>query len=308
MSTGQGRTERGEQPIVAVINPISGGGAAHKQWPAVAAALAERGYTDITEIESQSSAHATEVAAAAAARGAITVAVGGDGHIRDVAEGVLHTPGARLGIAAAGRGNDLARHLRLPEDPVEIAAVIANGVYRMVDVLDVEVPDGSSHVAIGNLYVGLDSVATELINDLRWMGPLAYRVAPVLTALRWKPMKVRLRIDGEVRDELAHFVVVANSGDYGHGLRMVPTASVDSGRLEVLIVHGHVHSLQLAPLMKEAKVGAHVGREYVEIVSASQVELIGDADLPVHTDGDYLSAPPVSVSIRPGVLPILVAR
>ncbi|MFC0316065.1 diacylglycerol/lipid kinase family protein [Gordonia phosphorivorans] len=300
-------TNKGGRRIVAVINPISGGGAAHKQWPAVAAALAERGFTDIAEVESESSAHATEAAADAAASGAITVAVGGDGHIRDVAEGVLRTPGARLGIAAAGRGNDLARHLGLPEDPAAIAAVIADGVLRMVDVLDVAVPDGSSHVALGNVYVGLDSVATELINDLRWMGPLAYRVAPVLTALRWKPMKVRLTIDGLVRDELAHFVVVANSGDYGHGLRMVPSASVDSGHLQVLIVHGSVHSLQLAPLMKEAKVGAHVDREYVEIVSASRVELIADESLPVHTDGDYLSAPPVSVTIRPAALPILVA-
>lgn len=295
-------------PIVAVVNPISGGGAAERLWSQVAATLAQRGAREVSMVQSRSADHATEAAAQAAASGAITVAVGGDGQGRAVAEGVLTVDDAELAIAPAGRGNDLARHLGLPAEPAAIAEVILGGAVRTIDVLDVELPDGSTQIAVGNVYAGLDSVATELINKLRWMGPLAYRLAPVLTGLRWRPMTVRLTIDGVPREDRAHFVVVANSGDYGHGLRMVPTASVDSGRLEVMIVHGTVHAVRLAPVLSEAKTGTHIHRDQVEIVSATRVEMVIDRDVPVHSDGDFASLPPVSVSIRPRALPILVPR
>lgn len=295
-------------PITAVVNPISGGGASHQQWPAVAAELERRGATDISVIESQSSEHATDVAAGSAARGALTVAVGGDGHVRDVARGVLTVPGARMGIAAAGRGNDLVRHLGLPSDPTEIAAVLAAGTVRRIDVLDVTRADGTTALAVGNVYAGLDSEATELINEIRWMGPLAYRVAPVLTAARWKPMRIALTVDGVSRVMSAHFVVIANSGDYGHGLRMVPTASVDSGHLDVFIVDGRSPRLSLAALMSKAKAGgSHQYRDDVEIITGSHVEFSIDRPIPVHSDGDYLGESPVTVSLRPKALPILVS-
>ncbi|WOC12305.1 diacylglycerol/lipid kinase family protein [Gordonia sp. MP11Mi] len=293
--------------IVAVVNPISGGGASKQQWPAVAAALASEGASDVRVVESESSEHATEVAAESARSGALTVAVGGDGHVRDVAEGVLTVGGARMGIAAAGRGNDLVRHLGLPKDPAAIAAVLTGDTTRRIDVLDVRRPDGVTTIAVGNVYAGLDSEATELINSLRWMGPAAYRVAPVMAAVRWKPIRVSITVDGEVRESLAHMVVMANSGDYGHGLRMVPSASVDSGVIEVLLLRGDRSKYRLARLMKQAQTGSHVSRREVEFLSGTSITMTSDRPVPVYADGDYLSEAPVTITVRPRVLPIAVS-
>jgi diacylglycerol kinase (ATP) len=58
--------------------------------------------------------HAIELAMAAASDGDVVVAVGGDGHVRDIA-GAAVASGSILGIVPAGRGNDLARAL-LPSD------------------------------------------------------------------------------------------------------------------------------------------------------------------------------------------------
>ncbi|MFT4087521.1 MAG: diacylglycerol kinase family protein, partial [Gordonia sp. (in: high G+C Gram-positive bacteria)] len=233
------------------------------------------------------------------------VAVGGDGHIRSVASGVLTVPGAVMGVAAAGRGNDLIRHLGVPSDPEGIARTLLADRRRGIDVLDVALPGGESTIAVGNVYAGIDSVATELINELRWMGRVAYRVAPFLTALRWKPMHITMTVDGRRRELPAHMVVIANSGDYGHGMRMVPSASVDSGRIEVLIVHGDRSHLRLANLISQAKSGAHVDRPEVEVLSGTSVELSVDRPVPVHADGDYIGELPVSVTLRPAVLPIV---
>ncbi|MCF8609119.1 diacylglycerol kinase family lipid kinase [Gordonia sp. HY285] len=292
--------------IVAVVNPISGGGASKQQWPAVADALATAGVTDVRVVESESSEHATAVAAESARSGALTVAVGGDGHVRDVAEGVLSVDGARLGIAAAGRGNDLVRHLGLPRDPAAIAAVLTGGATREIDVLDVRRPDGVTTIAVGNVYAGLDSEATELINSLRWMGPAAYRVAPVMAAVRWKPIRASITVDGQTRESLAHMVVVANSGDYGHGLRMVPTASIDSGAVEVLLLRGDRSKYRLARLMKQAETGSHLDRREVELLSGTSITVATDRPVPVHADGDYLCEAPVTITVRPRALPIAV--
>lgn len=288
--------------VIAVLNPISGGGIARVRWAAVAEELARRDVsTDV--VESTSSTDARRLAEEAAASGALTVAVGGDGQIREVATGVLRVPGAPMGIVTAGRGNDMARHLRVPDEPSAIADVLTDGRRKDIDVLTV-----GGEIAVGNVYVGLDSVATELINKLRWMGPLAYRLAPAIAALRWKPAGFRIEVDGAVHEGPVHMVVIANSGWYGSGLHMVPAAASDNGRIEVLAVDGGGNKLKLISAMGEAKTGAHVARAEVLTFSGQEVRVSADRPIPVHADGDYLQELPVTVGIRTAVLPVLVPR
>ncbi|MFC7752863.1 diacylglycerol/lipid kinase family protein [Tsukamurella soli] len=286
--------------VVAIANPISGGGAARRRWPALEAALTARGI-DARVVWSTGAADAAARAAEAASDGAVVVAVGGDGQIRDVAAGVMTVPGGVLGIAPAGRGNDLARHLRLPEEPGAVADVLRGGRRRTIDTVDV----GGTTV-LGNVYAGIDSEATEVINRMRPLGTAAYRVAPVVAALRWRPARFTVTVDGAAETLLAHMVVVANSGDYGHGLRMVPSADVGDGRLDVLIVRGDRSKYRLANLMSQAETGAHIGRPEVLVRSGGSVTVAADRAVPVHADGDYLMELPFTADVRPRTLTVLV--
>ncbi len=208
-----------------------------------------------------------------------------------------------MGIVTAGRGNDLARHLRLPDEATAIADVLSDGRRHDIDVLTV-----GDEIAVGNVYVGLDSVATELINKLRRLGPLAYRIAPAIAALRWRPAGFRIEVDGAVHSGPVHMVVVANSGWYGSGLHMVPSAASDDGRIDVLAVDGDANLLRLLGAMGEAKSGAHVARPEVLTFRGEEVVISADRPIPVHADGDYLQELPVTVGIRRAVLPVLVSR
>lgn len=283
----------------ALINPISGGGRAAARWAPVADRLRAAGSVARAEL-TESHQHAVDLARAAAAAGETVVAVGGDGLVRDVAIGVYGT-GAAMGIVPAGRGNDLARHLGLPTDPAGLADVLLTGPERIIDVIEI-----GDTVVVGNVYAGMDSVSTAIINRLRRLpGRLAYRLGPVLAAITWRAPSFTLTVDGETITQRAHIVVLANSGDYGHGLRIVPPASVDNGVLKVLTVDaGPI--LRLSRFMSEAKTGAHIAHDDVTIRDGREVTLAADRPVPVNGDGDYLGELPATVRIRPAALPVLV--
>jgi len=286
--------------FVALINPISGGGRASEKWAPVADLLRAAGSEAKAEL-TQSRDHAVALARSASEAGHLVIAVGGDGLVRDAAEGVAST-GGTLGIVPAGRGNDLARYLGLPTSPADLAGVLLTGRERPTDIIDV-----ADTVVVGNVYAGIDSVANQIINDNRWIpGLLLYRLAPLKAVLRWKARTYTLTIDGQTRSFTGHSVVIANSGAYGHGLRIVPVAEVDSGLLKVMIVGGS--KLKIGKFMSEAKKGTHLGRAECTVIDAHEIVVNTDRPVAVCGDGEYLGEMPVTVKVRPAAIRIIVPR
>ena len=281
-----------------LINPISGGGRAESAWRPVADALARRGVTTSVEV-TRSQQHAVESATAAARRGDVVIAVGGDGLVRDAAAGVVPHD-ATLAIVPAGRGNDLARKLGLPSDPDASAALIAAGVGRRIDVID-----AAGQVVLGNVYVGIDSVSNEAINNNRWLpGLLVYRLAPIGVIMRWRAPTYTIEADGASRTIAAHTVIVANSGAYGHGLQIVPNAVLDDGLLDVMTVADGPRR-KVVEFMSKAKRGTHVDSADVAVHRAVEVSISADRPVPVYADGDYLCELPVTITLRPATLTLL---
>ena len=284
--------------FTALVNPISGGGRAAKHWEPLAERILTAGARVSVEL-TRSREHAIEAASAAAARGDVVVAVGGDGLVRDVA-GAAVASGGLLGIVPAGRGNDLARVLRIPTDVDALASLLLDGPPRTIDVLEV-----NGTIVPGNVYAGLDSVANRIINRSRWIpGALLYRLAPIRAIATWKAPTYTICADGVTTTVKAHMVVLANSGAYGNGLQMVPPAKMDDGLLDVLIV-GDTPRRAVVAFMREAERGTHINRPEVSLSTAREVTLSADRRLPVCGDGDELGHLPITVRIRPGALQIL---
>jgi len=281
-----------------LVNPISGGGRAPQRVRPVAGLLRAAGAT-VSEVLTEGPGHATTLAGEAGSAGHVVVAAGGDGLVRDVADGVVPA-GGLMGIIPAGRGNDLARRLGWPSDPAGLASLLLHAEPRPIDVLQcngVQIP--------GNLYAGLDSAANSMINSSRWIpAPIVYRLAPMLTMLRWHSAGYRLTIDGAVTEVRGHTVVVANTGGYGHGLDIVPSAVADDGVFDVLIA-GDMPRWKIAGLMREAKVGTHVEHPEMTVVRATEVTIEADRKLPVYADGDHLCELPVTVRLREAALNLL---
>src|ERR1039458_3202142 len=102
--------------ILLLVNPASGGGHARRVAPIAEVVLRHHGL-EVSRLAIDDFNEALEAASKAAQRGETVVVLGGDGTVGAVADALRQIPGATLGIIPAGRGNDLAGALGIPEDP-----------------------------------------------------------------------------------------------------------------------------------------------------------------------------------------------
>ncbi|WP_141014907.1 diacylglycerol/lipid kinase family protein [Nocardioides sambongensis] len=295
-----------------LVNPVAGGGAGPRVVVPLARALREAG-SDVEVRYTSTADEVPELVAAAVARGAVVVSVGGDGMLSSVA-GPVADAGGVLGVVPAGRGNDFARELGTPMESAALVELLRVGRPRAVDLLEVTDATGTRAVA-GSVYTGVDARAAAIVDRSRWLPTrLQYPVAAVAALATYRPVDIRVELDGVVSEHRAATVVVANSGYYGKGMRIAPLAAVDDGELDVVVIEaaGRAALVRALPQVYD---GRHVDLDEVHVLRGSRVRLSGTlsggASAPVGADGEPLAdlaragVPPLEVAIRPGALRVL---
>jgi diacylglycerol kinase (ATP) len=298
-------------PFCLVVNPTAGRGRSLRALSAATASLDAAGATYHVS-ESSSLEDAREIATRAAALGHVIVAVGGDGTAGALA-GVAGTTGATFGLIPTGNGNDFARVLGIPFDAGAAAQALTTGRMRQVDLIAVSTAGQEEIVVAGSVYAGVPSVAGEIANQTRWLrGPVVYIVAALRALAGWTPASFRVEIGGSERECAGYAVVVANSAYFGAGMKVAPSAEIDDGRLEVLIMK-HARRLTFLRVLSKIRSGTHLGLPQIIQDRCSEVTVTVDRDLPAAADGDTLAcAAPLragtSLRIRvlPGALRVLV--
>jgi YegS/Rv2252/BmrU family lipid kinase len=298
-----------------LVNPASGGGAAPEAVVPVARLLREAGSTvDVTY--SPGPRAMGDLVAAAIARGDVVVSVGGDGMLSSLA-GSVSAGGGTMAVLPAGRGNDFARMLGLPEHPREQADLLLSGSVRPVDLLTYTLPGQgpglSPRVVAGSVYAGVDARAADLVDRMRWVPKkLQYPWAAVRSLATYQPGKFSVTVDGDTRTYSAATVVVANSAYYGKGMKIAPAASVDDGLLDVVVIEA-ASRLELVRSLPKVYDGSHVTLPEVTVLTGRRVELSGTSrqPIPVGGDGEPLGPLPASaeapavVELLPGALQII---
>jgi YegS/Rv2252/BmrU family lipid kinase len=285
--------------LAVIVNPRSGGGRAGTAVGAVSARLRERGLehhvATVTSLE-----HARELARAAAAAGETAVVLGGDGLVGAVAGALRRTEGV-LGVLPGGRGNDFARMLGIPLDPVEACDVLATGVPRRLDLGDV---GGRPFVGIASC--GFDSDANRIANRARFVrGQLVYTYAGIRALARWRPAHFDLLLDGRPVSFTGYTVAVANSALYGGGMRIAPDASLEDGLFDIVTISAmpRLRFLRALPLVFK---GEHTHEPTVTVARAREVEIRADRPFTLYADGEEIGELPVTVTIDPGAVRVLM--
>jgi len=302
-----------DRPLCLIVNPAAGNGRARALLPRATSALAAIG-AEHQVTESASLGHARDLAAAAAERGDVVVAVGGDGMVGALA-GVAAAAGASYGLIPAGRGNDLAGVLGIPTDPEGAARVLAGGVLRQVDLIGVGTPSQPETVVVGSVYAGIPAVAGEIANATHLLGgSLVYPVAALRALARWRPVTFTVGIDGTdlSLEYLGYAVVVANSPNFGAGMQVAPPAVLDDGVLDVVLMR-HAPKLVFVRALTKIKDGSHVALPQISLLRGADVTITMSRDVPAAADGEPLAcaAPlragtPLRIRALPAALSVLV--
>jgi YegS/Rv2252/BmrU family lipid kinase len=272
-----------------VVNPAACRGRSIRRLPAALGPLSAAG--GILRIEESSSLdHAASLAAEAADRGEIVVAVGGDGTVGRMAAAVAAADGV-LGIIPAGRGDDFARTLGIPADPARAAAVLLRGGHRKVDLIGVRAGDGPERVVAGSVYLGIPSEGARIAATSRLRpGALTNQIAGLRALLAWQPatFTVETQASTPAGDAFeGSCVVVANSGYFAGGIRAAPDADVTDGLLEVIMV-GDGSKLGFVRVMLLASRGRHTELAQVHVTRAASVTVSADRAVFAGADGEPL--------------------
>ena len=295
-------------PVRLIVNPSAGGGRAATVAPAGKDAL-ERLGVSVERVDTRDLDHARELAREGAAAGEIVAAVSGDGMIGAIADALKELPDAVMGIIPGGRGNDLARVLGIPDEPDEAAAVIAAGHARAIDVGLVIDGSGAARGFVGIASVGFDSDANRIANEApAWLGGLVYVYGALRALLAWKPARFELELDppGEPMSFTAYTVGAANSQCYGGGMRAAPSALLNDGMLEVIVLEDVSKLAFLTRLMPKVFKGEHVHLPGVRCFRAREVLISCERPFEMYADGDPIGELPVRVRALQGAVRMLV--
>ncbi len=290
-------------PVCLIVNPSAGGGKARRVAQEVERTLREHDL-QVRRVDTRDLAHARVLAEEGARAGETVVVLSGDGMIGVVADVLRDVPGAVLGVLPGGRGNDLARVLGIPKDPIAACAVIARGVPRAMDLGDV---GGQAFVGIAS--VGFDSVANRLANEApAWLGNLVYAYGALRALASWRPARFEIELDppGERLNFTAYTVGAANSKTYGGGMRAAPDAMLDDGLLEVVVLESIGKLAFLTKILPKVFKGTHVELPSVHVFRATEVEISADRPFTMYADGDPIGELPVRVRAVRGAVTVLV--
>ncbi|MEV6397202.1 YegS/Rv2252/BmrU family lipid kinase [Streptomyces sp. NPDC051907] len=289
--------------FTAIVNPTAGGSSGTAALLPLGRLLREAGARLDTEY-SRSLQHARDLALEAGARGHVVLAVGGDG-IAGCVGGALSGTGTVFGIVPAGRGNDFARALGLPDDAQALARLLVEGVPRAVDTIELQSAKHAGTCVLGSVYAGVDAVANQYANTSRvFGGAAAYYTGGMRAVLNWKPAHYTITVDGERHEMSGYTVVAANSRFYGFGRQIAPGATLDDGLLDVVVIR-HAPKRLFFTIMNELKTGAHVLRPEVEVLRGKEIRIEADRAMPYGADGEIEASLPVVATVRPGSLQVI---
>ncbi|MGZ4272700.1 MAG: diacylglycerol/lipid kinase family protein [Solirubrobacteraceae bacterium] len=286
--------------LALIVNPHAGGGRTARELSGVQATLTRLHLEHHVE-RTRSLDHARELARTAAEGGEVAVAFGGDGLIGAVADELRHTDGV-LGVLPGGRGNDFARMLGIPASPQEACEVLAHGEQRRIDLGVV-----GDHAFIGIASCGFDSVANRIANETKLVpGRLVYVYGLLRAIAGWQPASFTVTIDGgEPRTVSGYTVAAANSRYYGGGMILAPDATLQDGMLDVVMIT-QTPKLRFLARAPSVLTGAHVRLDNVEVLRAHTIEIAASRPFTMYADGDPIAELPVTVSVLPGAVCVLV--
>lgn len=289
-------------PPLVILNPAGASGRAARLRPLIERGLlGGRGELVLTAAPRDGERLAREAALA----GRDVVAVGGDGTVAEVGNGILASGRrVRLGIVPCGTGNDYAfETLRLPKDPARALDIALAGTPATLDAGQV-----NGRYFLNSLGVGIDANIAHAAERLKryplMRGQTLYWTAS-LTELLFHydrcPLLTVQADDAPPENRLYALAAVSLGPTYGGGFRINPGADPSDGYFDLCTVRkpSQRRALQLLPMIEKGK---HLDQPEVQHSRVRRVSMRAAQPIHAHLDGEVISAQEFEARILPGAL------
>ena len=260
---------------------------------------------------------AERYAAEAAAGGArLVVAVGGDGTLNEVVNG-LHrgrrsTGEVMLGLISHGTGSDFARGAGLPSGLRGGLHALAEATPRRVDLgrLRCRGFDGEEverfFLNVADFGIGA-TIAHKVQERGKWLsGRFSYTWQTLRTLVGWRNQRIRFRIDDAPAQERAmKSVLLANGRFAGGGMCVAPAAEFDDGCFELVLL-GDLGNWEAARRLRELHARRPIHHPEVSYGRCRRLAAESEETVLVEADGEVPGTLPLQIEILPGALPVVL--
>jgi YegS/Rv2252/BmrU family lipid kinase len=247
--------------------------------------------------------HGTHLAQDAVQQGIDTVvAVGGDGSINEIAQGLTGSQTA-LAVIPLGSGNGLARALKIPLDVRKALQLIVQNKRSAIDA-----GYANEHLFLSNAGVGFDALVADKFRHTKKRGLWGYAKLVIQSFREYKEGTYTINIDGNTLSRPAFLLSVANGNQFGYEFKLAPQASLFDGQLDVCIVPP-VSFLGLLPLSLYSLLGNVHKTKYMQHYTGRGITVRSPQLAYLQVDGDAVplgSSGEVQFKVVPGALQVIV--
>lgn len=288
--------------IKILVNPISGKGVGMKAIPHLRRGFRELGF-DVETLVTERAGQAKQACWGLEKNVAAVIAVGGDGTLSEVINGV-GDQNVPVALYPSGTGNCLAKELKIPSNPELFCRMVAEGRTIGFDIADSPTAGRRFHSFCG---VGFDAKVVEELSKER-TGPIAMSMygPSIMKALKgydWPAIKVE--VDGEEITRSAGLVVVSNIKSYAV-MEVAGAAALDDGLLDVCVFQTRSWRAMLRYAIG-AFTKTHTNDSDVLYVQGKKIRISADRpNVPVQMDGDNAGVLPCEIEVRPRVVRMIV--
>lgn len=300
-------------PMVLIVNVKAGRGKVAAALPEIESHLSRRGL-EYEVRQTRGPGHATEIARQVLSSGGrFVVAVGGDGTVHEVVNGMLDrdepvNPEAVFGVVAAGTGCDFVKTFGIPAMAGHAVANLDGPGSFPIDIGKITYQQDGRTVTryfanIAEAGIGA-AVVARAARLPRFLGPTVYFFAFWLTLRGHRPARVKIDLVDRAYEGPMNNLVVANGQFFGGGMKVAPRAAPTDGLFDIQIEHARKR--EAVALIPKIYKGQHVPHPDIEEAKRVRVSIEGDRPLPIEADGEVLGQTPATFELLKDVLTLKV--
>lgn len=304
-----------------VVNPRSGGGSTARTFGAMRGTI-ERALGAVEVAMTERPGHGIDLARQGALAGhPLVIAVGGDGTVHEVVNGLMQArsggygtkaEGTQLGIIGQGTGGDFRKTLGLEHRLDRYVEAIASGKQRAIDVGKFTGGGKTGHYFVNILSVGMGGLVDRYVEGSSrfFGGKAAYFGASLRALLNARLGNVRCTVTSDGNTEEHHLrsfmIAICNGRFFGGGMKVAPMAEIDDGAFDIIAL-GATSKLGFAMTSGSIYSGEHIGHAGTVHLRGQKVKLdLMNEDARsaflLDVDGEPMGSLPLEIEVLPKAL------